>query len=76
MEEIDVLKNIKFGSGSNGVTKEGDLLSEIIKVRNSIVLYDTRKIFLENDKVEKSVLAIFCLKIYAREKKNLNAFHF
>jgi len=30
MEEIDVLKKIKF---SNGVNKDGDMLGEIVKVR-------------------------------------------
>ncbi|GLG97181.1 intracellular protein transport protein USO1-like [Gryllus bimaculatus] len=32
MEELDVVKKIKFTNGVNGLNKEGDLLSEIIKV--------------------------------------------
>jgi hypothetical protein len=32
MEEIDILKKLKISNGVNGLSKEGDLLSEIIKV--------------------------------------------
>lgn len=33
MEEIDILKKLKISNGVNGLSKEGDLLSEIIKVK-------------------------------------------
>jgi hypothetical protein len=33
MEEIDILKKLKIANGVNGLSKEGDLLSEIIKVK-------------------------------------------
>jgi len=33
MEEIDILKKLKMSNGVNGLSKEGDLLSEIIKVK-------------------------------------------
>jgi hypothetical protein len=33
MEEIDILKKLKISNGVNGLNKEGDLLSEIIKVK-------------------------------------------
>lgn len=43
MEEIDILKKLKISNGVNGLSKEGDLLSEIIKVKwlsiNSCVSY-------------------------------------
>lgn len=32
MEELDVVKKIKFTNGVNGLNKEGDLLTEVIKV--------------------------------------------
>ncbi|KAF4517370.1 hypothetical protein B566_EDAN013632 [Ephemera danica] len=32
MEEIEVLRKLKFSNGVNGMNKEGDLLSEVIKV--------------------------------------------
>ncbi|PSN39069.1 hypothetical protein C0J52_10089 [Blattella germanica] len=32
MEEIDIMKKLKLSNGVNGLNKEGDLLSEIIKV--------------------------------------------
>ena len=40
MEEIEILKKLKISNGVNGLSKEGDLLSEIIKVmrQNSIKL--------------------------------------
>jgi hypothetical protein len=33
MEEIEILKKLKISNGVNGLSKEGDLLSEIIKVK-------------------------------------------
>lgn len=38
MEEIDILKKLKFSNGVNGLSKEGDLLSEIIKVNRELCL--------------------------------------
>lgn len=33
MEEIDILKKLKISDGVNGLSKGGDFLSEIIKVK-------------------------------------------
>ncbi|KAJ9592827.1 hypothetical protein L9F63_015518 [Diploptera punctata] len=37
MEEIDILKKLKISNGVNGLSKEGDLLSEIIKKKKFCV---------------------------------------
>jgi hypothetical protein len=38
MEEIEVLRKLKFSNGVNGMNKEGDLLSEVIKVSSNFTV--------------------------------------